>query len=452
MSKMDAKRIALLTPYTGGNLGDAAIQEAVIANAKSRVPDASIFLLTLFPALTTKLHRVPSFPITLQHIQNYAEYHASVTSLSENNEGCSPPNLHSLAKLKAAVARIPVLDLASRQVWLFFRSIWRGPRAVLLELRHLMQGYRMLKQVDLVMVSGGGQLDDYWGGAWGHPYALFKWGLLARAAGARYEFVSVGTCALQSRLGKFFIKEALRLGGYRSYRDSRSKELLRYCDFTRNDLVCPDLAFSYKSQHMVKERDCPSTCGRVGISPIAYLSGYGWPKKDLPIYDHYFRAVTAFAISLVQRGYTIVLFATDGPDRKVVNEIADHLRDHLDHEMASRVRQPRTETLEELFEQLDQLNYVVASRLHGILLSNLFRLPVLAISYDRKVDTYMEDVGLPGYCLDLRNVDVASLLNHFESLVQNARAIKSRLEQNNQRYASDLQRQYDVVFGGAKNA
>lgn len=33
-------RIALLTPYNGGNLGDAAIQDAMIANLRSRLPDA----------------------------------------------------------------------------------------------------------------------------------------------------------------------------------------------------------------------------------------------------------------------------------------------------------------------------------------------------------------------------------------------------------------------------
>lgn len=449
---MGAKRVALLTPYTGGNLGDAAIQEAVIANAKARVPDASILLITLHPALTTKLHRVPSFPITLQRIPNYAQCHGRVPNLNESRERCSRPNLHSLAKLKATVARIPALDLAARQVWNFFRSIWRGPRAVLLELRHLIQGYRILKQVDLVMVSGGGQLDDYWGGAWGHPYALFKWGLLARAVGARFEFVCVGTCALESRLGKFFIREALRLSCYRSYRDNRSKELLRYCGFIRDDPVYPDLAFSYKIKHNVNERDCATNCGRIGISPIAYLSEYGWPKKDLEIYNRYFSVVAAFAMNLVQRGYTIVLFASDGPDREVANDIADYLRNHLDHKFATKVRQPRTETLDELFDQLDQLRFVVASRLHGILLSNLSGLPVLAISYDRKVDTYMEDVGLAAYCLDIRNVTLPSLLSHFESLAQNAYSIKRGLEENVQRYASDLQRQYDVIFDGIRNA
>src|SRR6202012_2037023 len=39
--------IALLTPYTGGNLGDAAIQDAMIANLQLRLPRAQISGISL---------------------------------------------------------------------------------------------------------------------------------------------------------------------------------------------------------------------------------------------------------------------------------------------------------------------------------------------------------------------------------------------------------------------
>ena len=40
-------RIALLNPYTGSNLGDAAIQDAMIANIGIRLPDAQFFGISL---------------------------------------------------------------------------------------------------------------------------------------------------------------------------------------------------------------------------------------------------------------------------------------------------------------------------------------------------------------------------------------------------------------------
>lgn len=40
-------QVALLTPYTGGNLGDAAIQDAMIANLCRRMPGARKSLVAM---------------------------------------------------------------------------------------------------------------------------------------------------------------------------------------------------------------------------------------------------------------------------------------------------------------------------------------------------------------------------------------------------------------------
>jgi polysaccharide pyruvyl transferase WcaK-like protein len=58
-------KVVLITPYTGGNLGDAAIQEAVISNVRRRDANADIVLVTLAPAITARLHGVQGFPIGL---------------------------------------------------------------------------------------------------------------------------------------------------------------------------------------------------------------------------------------------------------------------------------------------------------------------------------------------------------------------------------------------------
>ena len=56
-------RIALVTPYTGGNLGDAAIQDAMIANLRQRMPGAQFFGITLSCDNFLKQHGVGAFPL-----------------------------------------------------------------------------------------------------------------------------------------------------------------------------------------------------------------------------------------------------------------------------------------------------------------------------------------------------------------------------------------------------
>jgi polysaccharide pyruvyl transferase WcaK-like protein len=446
MKKSKSLRIALLSPYTGGNLGDAAIQEAVIDNIRKRYQNVVIYMITLCPELTTKLHGVPSFPITPFAISHYAPVSSVVKTYNNIEDPSALDNQSLFNRIKKNIKNIPFFYLLLKFVQQISTRLLKGPKLIYQELHHMIQFYKLMKPIDLLIVSGGGQLDDYWGGPWGHPYALLKWGLIAKVTGSRYVFLSVGTCALESKLSIFFIRQALKLANYRSYRDKKSKQLLEHIDFTHNDLVYPDLAFSYinrtKFQIPVGQND-----GKViGISPIAYLSRYGWPKKDIPVYENYFKALVVFISILIQQGYSIVLFSTDGPDRKVVSDIVDSLKKDYELDITEKVSQPRTETLEKLFEQLCKVNYVIASRLHGILLSNLCGLPVLAISYDRKVDTYMADVGLPDYCLNIHNIETGSLLKSFELLTINSDLIRSRIMDTNTNYTSDLKQQYDLVL------
>ncbi|MDQ3562967.1 MAG: polysaccharide pyruvyl transferase family protein [Pseudomonadota bacterium] len=440
-------KIALLTPYTGGNLGDAAIQEAVISNIRRRHPNADICLITLCPEVTAKLHGVPSFPITSFALKNYSP--GPLVRTRHGNDANASPTVTQglLSRVKATTKKSSLLYSVLKRGYQTLAAVGRGASLIREELLHFIRAYGLMKGVSLLLVSGGGQLDDFWGGPWGHPYALFKWGLIARAAGAKCVFLSVGTCSLESRLSAFFIRLALRFAAYRSYRDQTSKRLLKHLAFTGNDAVYPDLAFSYAnvgSMHSPSSRKVERV---VGVSPIAHLSQYYWPKKDLPVYECYFKNLIEFISDLIRQGYSIVLFSTGIPDRKVISDIVDKLAMDVTLDVTGRIHEPRTDTLNELFAQLLNVDYVVASRLHGVLLSHLLCIPVLAISCDCKVDTHMADMELSQYCLDIHNCEKASLAQALESLTANADFIKSRLKERCADYARALECQYDVVLG-----
>lgn len=432
--------IALLTPYTGGNLGDAAIQEAAIHNIRERHPDASLCLISIHPQLTAGLHDVPSFPIG-----RFGQWQGESASLVDRSDDgvvstSKPTRRGVLTRIKIAVKSSSLLYSILKPV---HDKLW----PVYDELLHIRRAYHLLKSVDLLMVSGGGQLDEYWGGPWGHPYALFKWGLLSKITRSRFVILSVGTCALESKLSRFFIRSALTLASYRSYRDQASKELLEHMAFTRDDEVYPDLAFSYSDRDTFQRSDDERVGQVVGVSPIAYLARSGWPDQDSSVFDPYFESLIVLVRTLIEQGYSVVLFSSERSDREIVNDMVDALAKAGDPRVASRLSHPGTLTLPELLEQLRKLDYVVTSRLHGVILAHRFCLPVLAISYDRKVDTYMEDVGLSQYCVDIHTARSDLLAEVFETMVVKSDSIRSNLLQINDRYARDLQRQYDVVLG-----
>jgi polysaccharide pyruvyl transferase WcaK-like protein len=432
-------RIGLLTPYNGANLGDGAIQEAVITNIKVRYPDACIHGFTLNPEATGRLHNITCSPLTALPLLHYW---APTPSKAFKVSSQERERTRFLQGVKNVAKTIP-----------FAYSLLKGLRRwatatsyLMAEFQLVWQGYRMLKDFDLLIVSGGGQLDDYWGGAWGHPFALFKWALIARATGTDYLFLSVGTCTFKSRLSVMFVKWALQMASYRSYRDEISKKLLEHFTFTHNDPVCPDLAFSYD---MPANKKLPS--GRkgktiVGISPIAYLSSYYWPKRDLKIYASYMASLTTFVSSLLRDDFSVIFFHTSGTDKFVVEELLESLQKDNLIEDTDNVEVVATKKAEDLLTLMSGVDIVVASRLHGVMLSHLMNRPVLAISYDRKVTTYMQDVGQGEFCLDIHHIDPQLLINTFLALSLKQELVKDQIAKKTTEFKQSLSIQFDEIL------
>ncbi len=62
-SKGSGRRIGLLSPYSGGNLGNTAILAAMIANTRVRIPGVEIVGITLAPEDTRRRLGIEGFPL-----------------------------------------------------------------------------------------------------------------------------------------------------------------------------------------------------------------------------------------------------------------------------------------------------------------------------------------------------------------------------------------------------
>jgi polysaccharide pyruvyl transferase WcaK-like protein len=426
-------KILLLTPYTGGNLGDAAIQEGVIANIRKRVPDTEIVLVTLSPNDTTRLHGVRSFPIAITTFG---------PGFPTDEDTAAPSRQIGEAGRKRPITLTRVVNALRARAGRRVRRLlyWSG----LLELGHIVRAYLEVRGARMLIVSGGGQLDDYWGGPLRQPYALLKWSLLARAAGVRVVFLSIGTCTLRPS-SKHLVTAALHLADYRSFRDVGSKQLAAFARCTLNDPIVPDLAFSYDPP--VTDSDISRRPERlVGISPIAYLSRI-WPESDSAIYKRYLEALAALVVELVGQGWRVALFTSDAVDWSAILDLQSLLRERGRAAMAGRVEVRRTFALADFFDEVRRCDLFVASRLHGVVLANLAAVPTLAISYDRKVDAYMHDTGLDAHCVDIHRLTQQTLVSGFHALYEDADRTRATLARQRAERRQQLDRQYDAVLG-----
>ena len=427
-SPRSSPRIALLTPYDGGNLGDATIQEALIVNFRRQNPQVQLCGITLHPERTSLQHGIPCYPLAVTSRPCYA----TVRGGSERGNSDGRPFLGNVFRFLRHKAR-RIMPLR----WL---------KSIFDEALHVLRSYRVLSNVDLLVVAGGGQLDEEWGGSWGHPYALLKWSVLARAAGASVVFMSVGACQLRSRVTRLFIKIALELACYRSYRDRGSRDLALALTDKATGAVVPDIAFSFPitSQDVVPQSVERGLC--VAISPIAYGCPGLWPTENAALHHYYVAQLATFVSTIVKNGASVVLFSSSAPDEQVFRELTTQLSVSLDEQCRRRLYTSNTTSLWELLDLIHRVDYVVASRLHGVLISFLAEKPSIAISYDRKVTSLMKDLDQMEYCLDIHSLTSHALLERFLALQNNGASTVKKLRDIRSLYNRCLQAQYREVM------
>jgi polysaccharide pyruvyl transferase WcaK-like protein len=425
-------RVAFVSPSGLGNLGDAAIIESFLAGLRRRRPGVEIVGFTLNPADTRVRHGVDATTCGAFSLPHYTIRRAPRTPAPDGEPSgeTAPPRL---VHLRRAVAALP----GARQ----------GRRAVamaLSELRHRREVAAQLAGCDHVVVSGGGQLDEFWGGPFGHPYTLYRFAGAARRAGARFDVLSVGTGTLATPFGRRFVRRALAAASYRSFRDARSRELAEPAGALAGDPIVPDLAYGLP---LAVWPGSVSPRRRIGVAPMCYADPRVWPRPDATRYAHHLASMAAIAARAVRDGHEVAMFGTDRPDAAPVAEChaiaAGQLRDHE----RERLQVTPVDGVAALMALLATFDAVVAARFHGVLLAHVVGCPVLAVSHERKVATLMSELGHDAYCAPIDALDPAAAGAALAELLARRAALAAQIRAVAADYRRRVDAQYDAVFG-----
>lgn len=414
--------IGLMGPFGYGNLGDAATQDAIIQHLRRRMPSVELRGFSLDPDDTKKRHGIESFAISRQR---------------SSPEDAPPGRLY--ASVIAWIGRRPFPGAQSLQ-----RMLLRFP----MEGKLIARARNSLLGVKLLIISGGGQIEDYWGGGgpWSYPYTLLKWCIIARLIGAKIAVVSVGAGPINSRLSARFLRWALKLSDYRSFRDGFSQSLVRSIGLTKDDGVFPDLAFSLELPR--ESVTSMETAGRrrIAIGPIGYMKPGFWPREKEELYEAYAKKLVVFIRFLLDRGDTVVFVPGEAHyDRLIIDNIVERL--NLTALESGRVERPAIETVTDLLVQLSQVQLVVASRFHNLVMAHMLGKPTIALSYQEKIDCLMQAAGLGEYCFHSSDFEVPTLQERIVSLEVESEAVRARLSLRCEHYRAMLLSQYDIVFG-----
>lgn len=419
-------RVLLLSPCGWGNLGDAAILDSAIHAVRKRLPGAAIVGVTLNPQDTRARHGIDAFPLRGFSGDGYEV--GPEGPASPDAPGGPEPAPGPLRRLVRAV------PLA--------RTGWRRVQDARAARAHRRRAEALLRAGDTLVVAGGGQLDDFWGGPSGHPQALADWTGLARGAGARTVVLSVGTGRLAAR-SRALVSRALAAAEYVSFRDARSREL---AGCAADAPVVPDLAYAVPMPEGVARVRAPGG-PVVGVSPMIYRAPRAWPDADAAAYARHLDAMGALVARLLERGAAVRLFQTGGADTRAVADLGALLTGALAPALRARVETPAVDGVAALLAVLASVDATVSARLHGVLLSHVAARPCVALAHERKVRTLMQDAGREGDCRDVDAFDPLEVADRALALAAQGSAETDALAADAGRRRALVEAQYDAVLG-----
>ncbi len=441
---MNTKKIGVFGHYGNKNLGDEAIIEATIQNLRARIPGVELVGLSINPADTAQRYGIPSFPIRYREafFQSDSQQHtnqasANTTSKPEPITDAEPVS-HTPAQRSLPV-RI-VRGIASRLV--------NGSIKLIREIQFLRACSRQLRDMDLLIVCGSNQFLDNFGGAWGFPYTLMKWTLLAKKNNTKVAFASIGAGPLNGKLSFWMIKQALIRADYISYRDAGSKALIEERIKEIEAPVYPDLAHSLLN---TPQRSGEPSGKVVALNPMPVFDPRYWPVINPQKREHYVAAMSNFAAKQIESGATVILFNTQVKDLDTIQDIRNHLQAH--HTAVANSEQLLTvenNTLQELLETLTRADFVVATRFHATVLPLRMGIPTFGIAYYRKAKELLDDVGLTECYVDIEDFSEQELHDKYEHFHT---ALAPAFKSENAcivRYQKELKQQWDTIINLAQ--
>ena len=407
--------ISLFGPFGSGNLGDAAIQDAVIYNIKKHLPFARIFAFSHNPEDTQARHRIKTFPISRPAISDLSD------ELIINRK--------SLVWLR----NVPLAEKMINKI-----------QSVIDEVKFFLKSFHILKDIDIFIFSGGGQLDDYWGGPWGHPYMLLRWAFLAKIAGTKIVFLSVGADSIKYRLSRIFIKRALLLSDYRSYRECVTRMYVENLGIKKRNFVFPDPAYSLHINGGIRLNMTSSGQKTIGISPIAAAA---CPNVSESHYENYLDELVSLSCQLLRKKYEILFIPSQVlMDSPIISRVVRKVKDRCGSDFSGKIVEGQISDLNEFLHLVSRVDMVIASRLHGVLLSSLMYKPILAISCNRKVEILMSDLEFPEYCVDIHNFNSIDAIQFMVSLDNDRESIIRHLQSKVRLFKTALDQQYKSLF------
>jgi polysaccharide pyruvyl transferase WcaK-like protein len=273
----------------------------------------------------------------------------------------------------------------------------------------VIDGFRTASWVrghDVVIIPGMGILDPTLPlSPWSTPYAVYLLAASGRLFGVKVALVAVGADKASVKTTQSLYNRTARLAAYVSFRDESSRKVLEGEGVDVSAFsVHPDLVWT-----IPVTREEPENPKLVAVGVMAYFGGQADRGRAAEVYASYTASVAEFTRWLLDSGHDVRLFYGDEVDRPALETILADVRSSRQGLAPGRLTPYYATTYEDVTALLGPVAAVVATRFHSLVFAFKLAKPTIALSYARKIDSLMADLGQGEYCLPAWPIDVEAL-------------------------------------------
>ncbi|SDH18771.1 polysaccharide pyruvyl transferase CsaB [Alteribacillus persepolensis] len=270
-------------------------------------------------------------------------------------------------------------------------------------LQTIRKSRRVMKELDLLIIGGGGLLMDMYK----RDAPLYSvLGLTGKYSGCRVAVHGVGAGPINTKAGMFFIKKLVNASFSTAVRDEKSKKLLQDIGVQKDIDVIYDPAFSVPVQ---KPHVPTDQIKRIGVTAVPYFSDEYWPTPDSAKYDAYVRGMASSLDWLISnKNIQVTFFSTKFPeDVKVTVDIAAK----MEYSQSVHIIEDNLPP-EKIIKVAAAQDMVIGTRLHSLILSVNAKTPVIGVEYHKKVKDFMQMMDKNDY-----SVAIDELLDQEHGIV-----------------------------------
>lgn len=412
-------KIIITDNYSSYNGGDAAILSGMVQSLKERIPDAEFLVLSSFPEAVKEVNKIDETIDVLVFVTNNRLR-----------------NIAGKFGLSFLVPPKGTFKMLRYIIWGIFRKREIDFKWIVnSKEREIAEAYY---QADLIVGCGGGYINDnYKPAILGRLFNLW----FGKFLGKPVMIYAHSLGPFNSRFYRFVTKHVLNGIDFITTRDVISKNILEELGVNETPIhVTADAAISLepatgdKIEKILRGLDLSRK-----DKPIMGITVREWPygfKDATKVNKRFMKTIAKFADYHIESNkFKVVLFSVIMDkknyyfrDMDVIGKIISMMKHRDTVKVVVNEYSP-----EELKRICGQMDIVIGTRMHSLILSSTMGVPVIGIEYEFKTRDYLKSIGQEKYLCKFETVTFEELRDMVDDVWENRDKIKREIEINMKR-------------------